>query len=94
MVENNMYVLMIVITLMQVGVPQGTILGPLFFIIYINDMLNLLPNVISYADDTVILCTQKSWQETQDLMQKLLNILNHWLNINYLSLNVQKNVYM
>ena len=78
----------------EIGVPQGTILGPLFFIVYINDMLSLLPNIISYADDTVILCAQKSWCKTQEVMQESINILNHWLSINYLSLNAQKTVYI
>lgn len=77
-----------------IGVPQGTILGPLFFIIYINDMLDLIPNIFSYADDTIILCSKKTWAETQLEAQKNLNIVYNWLQYNVLSLNVEKTVYM
>ena len=79
----------------ETGVPRGTILGPLLFLIYINDLLTIVPkeNIISYADDTVIL-RGSTWEQTQNKMNKLLNEVSTWIALNELSLNVKKTVFM
>lgn len=82
--------------IVKTGVPQGTILGPLFFIIYMNDLLNVIPNesIISYADDTTIITSGNNWEEVELKMNKLLIIVHEWLIENKLTLNVQKTVYI
>ena len=80
------------------GVPQGSILGPLLFIIYINDLplscSSLTP--IIYADDTTLytkLNTQNIKQFEQNINLELEKV-NTWLKVNKLSLNVKKTKFM
>jgi hypothetical protein len=75
------------------GVPQGSVLGPFLFNIYINDFLGLFgnnSNVIMYADDTSILISNISYEELNRILNDILYNTIKWFQVNQLVLNMGK----
>ena len=77
------------------GVPQGSILGPLLFITYINDLKNVstLANFYMFADDTAIMIKARNTEHLQNVINEVMPLVTNWFQTNRLSLNVQKTHY-
>lgn len=80
----------------ELGVPQGSVLGPLLFILYINDLTKVLKlaSVNLFADDTVIYVTGGKLEECYETMNAELAVFADWLKWKKLKLNVSKTKYM
>ena len=74
------------------GIPKGSCLGPLLFLIYVSDLPFVVKNSKPglYADDTGLTASNSDLQTLQDLIKEDLSEINTWLCTNKLSLNVFK----
>ena len=77
------------------GVPQGSVLGPLFFLLFINDLPNCCPSgkVRIFADDTNVFFHCNSIEELIELDQTIMNQLHSWFTANKLTLNTDKSSF-
>jgi hypothetical protein len=82
--------------LIKCGVPQGSILGPLLFLLYINDLPECLKNTRPrlFADDTNLTASSYSIDDIEIAVNSDLENLRNWLMANKLSLNVAKTEFM
>ena len=81
---------------MECGVPQGSVLGPLFFLLYVNDMAQACPELalVLFADDTNIFAEGKNQDELINRVNEGLEALSKWFKRNKLTLNLKKTEYI
>jgi hypothetical protein len=81
---------------LNLGIPQGSVLGVLLFLIFINDLPIYLENILSilFADDTTLVLTGKTINEVTSVFKSGLKSLNEWCKHNRLYINWDKTFIM
>ena len=82
--------------LIETGVPQGSIPGPILFLLYMNDIENCskLLSFVLFADDTNIFYSNSCLEAINEVVQTEINKVTEWLNVNKLSLNITKTKFI
>ena len=83
--------------IVKCDVPLGSILEPLFFLIFVNDLNNSTTKVLDpvlFADDTNLFCSDNNMRALFETANQELSQVNDWFLANKLSLNVEKTKYM
>lgn len=81
----------------QVGVPQGSVLGPILFLLYINDIVEVIDDdceIRLFKDDALIYTTGRSCEEISNKLNIQMEKIEKWLKGNRLKLNVEKTKVM
>nr|CAI5843030.1 unnamed protein product [Callosobruchus analis] len=84
-------------SLIKTGIPQGTVLGPILFLVYINSLAKISKlegHLICYADDTALMFKADSWEKVTSSVESDMKKIKIWLNDNLLTLNSEKTKYI
>jgi hypothetical protein len=92
-VHNGMYSDLCLLTH---GVPQGSVLGPILFALYINDLYLAVPDckVVLFADDSTIMYSNKHSLDFKYYIETVGNVLHAWFTCNLLVINAKKTHYL